>query len=75
MKYSIVVPVYKEKNNISDLIKKISFYLNKNKKKFELLIVDDDSNDGSKEEFLKNKKKNTNPIIKKNTYIKKNKKE
>ena len=65
MKYSIVVPVYKEKNNISDLIKKISFYLNKNKKKFELLIVDDDSNDGSKEEFLKNKKKNTKFIVRK----------
>ncbi len=65
MKYSIVVPVYKEKNNISALIKKISFFLNRNKKKFELLIVDDDSNDGSKAEFEKSKKKNTKFLIRK----------
>ena len=65
MKYSIIVPVYKEKHNILILINKIFFVLNKNSVVFELIIVNDDSNDGSKKEFLKSNKKKVKFIIRK----------
>lgn len=65
MKYSIIIPVYKERNNIKQLIKSVSFVLNKNRIKFELIIIDDDSNDGSLEEFNKSKNINSKFIIRK----------
>lgn len=65
MKYSIIIPVYKERNNIEQLIKSVSFVLNKNRIKFELIIIDDDSNDGSLEEFNKSKNINSKFIIRK----------
>jgi len=51
MYYSIIIPIYKEKNNIIKLISLINHYL-KNFE-FEILIIDDDSNDGTKELFKK----------------------
>lgn len=65
MKYSIIVPVYKEKNNIPQLIKSVSYELNKHQIKFELIIIDDDSNDGSIEEYNKSKNINSKFIIRK----------
>ena len=46
MKFSIVIPVYNEGNNLNLLVKKINFYLKKYK--YEIIIVDDSSNDDSK---------------------------
>ena len=59
MKYSIIVPVYKEAKNISRLIAEVNTVLKKNKIKYELLFVDDDSRDDSLKIFNKNKNKNT----------------
>lgn len=65
MHYSIIIPIYNEKNNIINLIYKIQHYLRRIK--FEILIIDDDSNDGTKEFFKKIKfKKNIRFIIRKN---------
>jgi len=52
---SIIVPVYKEKNNIPILTNKIIFYLKKIK--YEIIFVDDNSPDNSKKILLKLKKK------------------
>lgn len=63
IKISIVIPVYKEFNNIEKLSLKIQKYLKNNI--YEVIFVDDFSNDGSKELLKKiNKKyKNFNYII------------
>ena len=50
MKFSIVIPVFNEKKNISLLVYKILSTLKK--RKYEIIIVDDSSNDGSKEVLL-----------------------
>ena len=50
--YSIILPSYKEVENLNLIIDKISNI----SKKFEIIIVDDFSNDGTPE-MLKNKKK------------------
>tara|TARA_Y100000768_G_C23878189_1_gene633870 strand:- start:54 stop:755 length:702 start_codon:yes stop_codon:yes gene_type:complete len=55
MKFSIVIPVYNEGNNLNLLVKKINFYLKKYK--YEIIIVDDSSNDDSKNILKKLKKK------------------
>mgnify|MGYP001314536006 CR=1 FL=1 len=54
-KISIIVPIYKEKDNIIELTDKIR----KNLKsiKYEIIFVDDDSDDGTKEILKKLKKK------------------
>ncbi len=53
MKYSIIIPIFKERKNISQLVLKLTSVLKLNKKKFEIIFVDDDSNDGSINEFNK----------------------
>ena len=66
MKFSIVIPVYNEGNNLNLLVKKINFYLKKYK--YEIIIVDDSSNDDSKNilKKLKKKFKNIKVIFRKN---------
>ena len=62
---SIIIPIYKEKNNIVELASKIK--KNLNFKNYEIIFVDDNSRDGT-EEILKNLKKkykNFNFIIRK----------
>ncbi len=56
MKYSIIIPIYKEAKNIL----KLSYLLKKNlkKKKYEVIFVDDNSQDNSIKEFKKIKYKN-----------------
>lgn len=51
IKYSIVVPAYKEVENLSPLIKRVFEALGKEKMdtQSEMIIVDDNSNDGSEE--------------------------
>ena len=63
MKYSIIVPIYKEKNNISLLITEITSILKNNKIIFEIILIDDQSNDGSIEEYKKSKNKYTKFFI------------
>ncbi len=58
MKYSIIIPIFKERKNISQLVLKLTSALKLNKKKFEIIFVDDDSNDGSINEFNKIKRDN-----------------
>jgi len=58
MNYSIIIPIYKEEKNISEVIKRVNKALNKRKIKYELIFVDDDSRDNSAEVFKKHKKKN-----------------
>ena len=66
MKFSIIIPVFNEKKNISLLIYKILSTLKKNN--YEIIIVDDSSNDGSKEVLLSlvKKIKKLKVIIRKN---------
>ena len=52
---SIIVPIYKEKNNIAKLTSKIRKSLNF--KNNEIIIVDDNSNDGTKKILINLKKK------------------
>lgn len=49
IKYSIIVPAYKENENLSPLIKRVFAALEEKKmnKNSELIVVDDNSNDGS----------------------------
>ena len=65
MTLSIVVPVYNEKKNLEELLKRIHKSFKKNN--FEVIIVDDDSNDGSKEKlkYLKKKYKKLKFFIRK----------
>ena len=64
MKYSIIVPVYKEEKNIAKLIHKVHDELKK-KITYELIFIDDDSNDQSKKVYELNKNKNTKFFIRK----------
>ena len=58
IKISIIVPVYKEFNNIEKLYLKIHKYLKGNI--YEVIFVDDSSNDGTKELLKKINKQNKN---------------
>ena len=65
MKYSIVIPVYKEEKNISKLINILNYTLKNARKKYEIIFIDDDSNDNSKKIFNKYKSKNNRFYIRK----------
>ena len=58
MKFSIIIPTFNEKNNISLLVSKIRSSLKKYK--YEIIIVDDSSTDGSENILLKLNKKHKN---------------
>ena len=64
MKYSIIVPVYKEEKNIAKLIRKVNNELKK-KVIYELIFIDDDSNDNSNKIYKINKNKNTKFFVRK----------
>ena len=61
MTFSIIIPIFNEKNNISLLVSKIKSSV-KNYK-YEIIIVDDSSTDGSKNILLSLNKKNKNVKI------------
>lgn len=56
MKVSIVIPTYKEKDNIPELFKRIFKVFDNNKINGEIIVVDDDSQDGTTEIVDKYKK-------------------
>ena len=62
-KFTIVIPVYNEGNNLKILVPKI--YQQLKKKEFELIIVDDNSNDETSKILKKFKKKNFHHLIRK----------
>ena len=66
MKFSIIIPIFNEKNNISLLTSRINLSLRKFK--YEIIFIDDSSTDGSKEILLKlvKKYKNLKVIFRKN---------
>ena len=49
MRLSIVIPTYKEHDNLKELLPKINAALSSQSIDFDVLIVDDDSADGSQE--------------------------
>jgi len=53
MKFSIVIPVFNEKKNITILINKINYYLKHKDYDYEIIVVDDSSVDGSIEVLKK----------------------
>jgi len=63
--YSIVVPIYNEKDNISELHRRISEVMNSTRKPWELVLVDDGSSDGSTDMIreLAKKDKHVRPVI------------
>ena len=67
-KLSIVIPTYKESNNIQELIFCINKNINLKKKNFEIIIVDDNSQDGiiNIYKILKKKFYNLKLFIRKN---------
>lgn len=67
-KFSIVIPTYKENENLIKLIPLIYKILDTNKYNFELIIIDDDSRDGTTETYniFKKKFKNIHLVVRKN---------
>ena len=59
MTFSIIIPIFNEKNNISLLVSKIKSSLKMYK--YEIIIVDDSSTDGSKNILLNLNKINQFP--------------
>ena len=49
--YSLIIPVFNEAKNLTNLVKEISKSLKKFK--YEVIIVDDDSYDNSKKYYLR----------------------
>ena len=63
--YSIVVPVYNEKENIPELHRRVSDVMKQARKPWELVLVDDGSTDGSTDMILElaKKDKHVRPVI------------
>ena len=57
MNFSIIIPIYKEKKNLTNLVFSLTKVLKDKKNKYEIIFVDDDSRDGSADLFKKIKKK------------------
>ncbi len=65
MKFSIIIPTYKEKKNLPKLIISLTKALKNQKINYEIIFIDDESNDGSYEVYNKNKTGKTRFIIRK----------
>ena len=63
--YSIVVPIYNEKDNIPELYRRVSEVMKQTRKRWELVLVDDGSTDGSTDMILElaKKDKHVRPVI------------
>ncbi len=51
VKFSIIAPIYNEKDNISELYRRISEVMNSTKASWELILIDDGSQDGSTDQI------------------------
>ena len=65
MNFSIIIPIYKEKKNLTNLVFSLTKVLKDKKNKYEIIFVDDDSRDGSADLFKKIKKKQIRFLIRK----------
>jgi dolichol-phosphate mannosyltransferase len=63
--YSIVAPIFNEKDNISELHRRVREVMNSTRKPWELILVDDGSTDGSTDMIrgLAKKDKHVRPVI------------
>jgi dolichol-phosphate mannosyltransferase len=63
--YSVIAPIYNEKENLSELHRRISEVMEETRKPWELILVDDGSTDGSTEMIreLAKKDKHVRPVI------------
>jgi polyisoprenyl-phosphate glycosyltransferase len=63
--YSIIAPVYNERESLPELYRRVSEVMDRNGEPWELVLVDDGSTDGSTEEILRLAKKDgrVRPII------------
>jgi len=63
--YSIVVPIYNEKENLPELYRRVKEVMKQARKRWELVLVDDGSTDGSTEMIreLAKKDKHVRPVI------------
>ena len=64
--YSIIAPIYNEKENIPELYRRVSEVMNSTKKSWELILVDDGSTDGSTDmihELAEKDRKHVHPVI------------
>jgi len=64
-KYTIIAPVYNEKESLPELYRRVSQVMNSTKESWELVIVDDGSTDGSTDEIrsLAEKDSHVQPVI------------
>lgn len=62
---SIIIPTYKECENLTPLILIIEEILLKQSKRFEIIVIDDDSNDGIEEKIKRLNSKNIKLFIRK----------
>lgn len=65
MNFSIIIPIYKEKKNLKNLVFSLTKVLKDKKNKYEIIFVDDDSKDGSADLFKKIKNKKIRFLIRK----------
>jgi len=63
--YSIISPIYNEKDNLPELFRRVKEVMDKTRKPWELVLVDDGSSDGSMEIIreLAKKNKQIRPVI------------
>ena len=63
--YSIVAPIYNEKENLPELYRRVSEVMKQTRKPWELVLVDDGSTDGSTDMILElaKKDKHVRPVI------------
>ena len=63
--YSIIAPIYNEKENLSELYRRVKAVMDSTGESWELILVDDGSTDGSTEDIreLAQKDKQVRPII------------
>lgn len=63
--YSIIVPIYNEKDNLPELFRRVTEVMDKTRQPWELILVDDGSSDGSIEIIreLAKKNKQIRPVV------------
>ena len=63
--YSVIAPIYNEKENIPELYRRVSEVMKSTRKRWELVLVDDGSTDGSTDMIreLAKKDKHVRPVI------------
>ena len=63
--YSVVAPIYNEKENLPELYRRVSEVMKKTRKSWELVLVDDGSTDGSTEMIheLAKKDRHVRPVV------------